>query len=105
VVGGSRTFLGPIVGGMVITGLFEALRAIGGIDGLPDSARNILLNVSPGIQGLFMTLVCLFLAKGLIPPSVTSWLFPKDVSAPAPELKTGPAFGSTNERARVEAGV
>jgi branched-chain amino acid transport system permease protein len=97
VVGGSRSFLGPIFGGMLITGLFEALRAVSGIDGLPDSARDILLNISPGIQGLFMALVCIFLTKGLIPPGFTHWLFPKDTSDPKPKLSDGPAFGSTNE--------
>jgi branched-chain amino acid transport system permease protein len=95
VVGGARSFLGPIVGGMVITGLFEALRAIGGIDSLPIGARNLLLNISPGIQGLLMALVCVFLTKGLIPPAFTHWLFPKDSSAAKPELSDGPAFGST----------
>lgn len=95
VVGGSRSFLGPIVGGMVITGLFEALRAISGIDGLPGSMRDILLNISPGIQGLVMVLVCIFLARGLIPPTLTSRLFPKDTSAPPPMLGDGPSFGSS----------
>jgi branched-chain amino acid transport system permease protein len=95
VVGGSRSFLGPIVGGMVITGLFEALRAIGGIDGLSPSMRDILLNISPGVQGLVMALVCIFLARGLIPPSVTHWLFPKDTSDPQPTLNDGPGFGSS----------
>jgi branched-chain amino acid transport system permease protein len=95
VVGGSRSFLGPIFGGMLITGLFEALRAISGIDGLPEGARDILLNISPGIQGLFMALVCIFLTKGLIPPGFTHWLFPKDSSDPQPVLRDGPAFGST----------
>jgi branched-chain amino acid transport system permease protein len=96
VVGGARSFLGPIIGGMAMAGLFEALRAIGGIDSLPESIRDILLNVSPGIQGLAMALVCIFLTKGLIPPAFTEWLFPKDVSKKRPTLKEGPAFGSTD---------
>jgi branched-chain amino acid transport system permease protein len=78
VVGGSRTFLGPIVGGMVITGLFELLRSAAGIDGVPASARDVLLNISPFVQGLAMVLVCVFLARGLIPPRLVEWLFPKD---------------------------
>jgi hypothetical protein len=80
----------------VITGLFEALRAIGGIDTLPAGARNLLLNISPGLQGLLMALVCVFLTKGLIPPKFTEWLFPKDTSAPKPQLREGPAFGATS---------
>ncbi len=78
VVGGSRTFLGPIVGGMSIAGLFELLRAVAGTDGLPSSLREVLLNVSPFIQGLIMVLVCVFLSKGLIPPRLVEWLFPRD---------------------------
>ncbi len=99
VVGGSRSFLGPIIGGMVITGLFEALRAVGGIDTLPAGARNLLLNISPGLQGLLMALVCVFLTKGLIPPKFTEWLFPKDTSHTRPQLQDGPAFGSTSASA------
>jgi branched-chain amino acid transport system permease protein len=81
VVGGTRSFLGPVIGGMVIQGLFEVLRAIGGIDGLPPAGRNLLLNVSPGVQGLVMALVCIFLAQGLIPPRFTEFLFPKDTKS------------------------
>jgi branched-chain amino acid transport system permease protein len=84
VVGGSRTFLGPIFGGALIAGLFEVLRAIAGIDGLAPAARNVLINVSPFIQGLVMVLVCVFLSRGLIPPKLVEWLFPKDGTGPPP---------------------
>ncbi len=84
VVGGSRSFLGPVIGGMVIQGLFEALRAIGGIDGLPATGRDVLLNISPGIQGLVMALVCIFIAQGLVPARFTEFLFPKDTRTSQP---------------------
>lgn len=95
VVGGARTFLGPIVGGMLITGLFELLRAVSGNDGLSPTLRNLLLNVSPLIQGFVMVVVCVYLSKGLIPPGLVNWLFPKDASAQPPVMVDGPAFGKT----------
>jgi branched-chain amino acid transport system permease protein len=84
VVGGSRSFLGPVIGGMVIQGLFEVLRAIGGVDGLPPAGRNLLLNISPGVQGLVMALVCIFLVQGLIPARFTEFIFPKDTTLQPP---------------------
>lgn len=88
VVGGTRTFLGPIVGGMVITGLFEALRSLAGVDGLPGGMRDILLNISPFVQGLIMTVVCVFLSKGLISAGLVDRLFPRDTTRfrPGPDV-------------------
>jgi branched-chain amino acid transport system permease protein len=94
VVGGSRTFLGPIVGGMAITGLFELLRAVAGIDSMSESFRDVLLNVSPFIQGLIMVLACVFLSKGLIPPKLVEWLFPKDGRTPPAALDADTASSS-----------
>jgi branched-chain amino acid transport system permease protein len=85
VVGGSRTVLGPIVGGMVITGLFELLRTVAGIDGVSASVRDVLLNISPFVQGLVMVLVCVFLARGLVPPRLAEILFPRRLGVPSPE--------------------
>ena len=40
-IGGSRTFVGPVVGGLVLTALPEALRGIADVGGLPAVARPV----------------------------------------------------------------
>ena len=99
VVGGTRTFLGPIIGGMVITGLFEALRSIAGVDGLPSGLRDVLLNVSPFVQGLIMTLVCVFLSKGLVSAGLVDRLFPRDTTRFRPMSATMTANASATAEA------
>lgn len=67
-IGGSRTFVGPVVGGMALTALPEVLRAIAGINGLPSWLSKFLLDGRLVFFGLLIALGCLFFPQGLITP-------------------------------------
>ncbi len=66
-VGGSRTFLGPIVGGMLLTALPEILRALAGVPGLPVWAGPLLRDGRTIIYGSLIVLVVVLFPRGLIP--------------------------------------
>ena len=67
-IGGSRTYLGPILGGMVFTVLPELLRALGDIPGLPDWLGDFLKDGRLIIFGVMIVLGTIFFPKGLITP-------------------------------------
>jgi branched-chain amino acid transport system permease protein len=68
--GGSRTFVGPVVGGMVLTALPEVLRAIASIPGLPDWLAQFLRDGRLIIFGLLIVLGSVFYPQGLITPDL-----------------------------------
>ncbi|WP_088891778.1 branched-chain amino acid ABC transporter permease [Leptolyngbya ohadii] len=68
--GGSRTFVGPVVGGMVLTALPEVLRAIGGIAGLPAGLADFLQNGRLILYGLLIVLSSIFYPQGIITPEL-----------------------------------
>jgi len=70
IIGGSRTFLGPIVGGLLLTALPELLRAIAGIDGLPPFLAQFLLDGRLVLYGLLIVVAPLFFPQGLITPDL-----------------------------------
>ncbi len=70
-VGGSRTFLGPIVGGMLLTALPEVLRAVAGINGLPTWFAQLLRDGRLIIYGILIVLVTIYFPHGLVSPN---WL-------------------------------
>lgn len=65
-VGGSRTFWGPIVGGMLLTALPEILRALAGIPGLPVWMGPLLRDGRTIIYGILIVLVVVVFPRGLI---------------------------------------
>jgi branched-chain amino acid transport system permease protein len=67
-IGGSRTVLGPVLGGMVFTALPEVLRAIADIPGLPIWLANFLRDGRLIIFGLLIVIGTIFFPKGLINP-------------------------------------
>jgi branched-chain amino acid transport system permease protein len=69
-IGGSRTYLGPILGGMVFTALPEVLRALGDIPGLPGWLGQFLKDGRLIIFGLFIVLGTIFFPKGLVVPNL-----------------------------------
>lgn len=69
-IGGSRTFVGPVVGGMALTALPEVLRALAGIGILPDWSAKFLLDGRLIIYGLLLALGSLFFPQGLISPDL-----------------------------------
>ena len=69
-IGGSRTFVGPIVGGMVLTALPEVLRALAGTPGLPAWLAKFLVDGRLIMYGLLIALGALFFPQGLITPEL-----------------------------------
>jgi branched-chain amino acid transport system permease protein len=68
--GGSRTFVGPVVGGMALTALPEVLRAIAGIEGLPIWLTQFLQDGRLIIYGLLIVVSCQFYPQGIITPNL-----------------------------------
>lgn len=73
-IGGSRTFLGPVLGGLVFTALPEVLRAGGDIPGLPLWLAEFLKNGRLIIFGLLIAIGTIFFPQGLITPN---WFKPR----------------------------
>jgi branched-chain amino acid transport system permease protein len=67
-IGGSRTYLGPILGGIVFTALPEVLRAIGDIPNLPIWLTQFLRDGRLIIFGLLIVLGTIFFPQGLVTP-------------------------------------
>ena len=71
-IGGSRTFVGPVAGGLVLTALPEVLRAVAGIGGLPIWLAQLLRDGRLIIFGLLIALGTVFFPQGLITPDLLS---------------------------------
>jgi branched-chain amino acid transport system permease protein len=70
-IGGSRTFIGPVAGAMILTALPEILRPL----------KDLRLIVN----GLLLTIGAIYLPQGLITPD----LFKRRSSRPSRPAKTG----------------
>jgi len=71
-IGGSRTFVGPVAGGLVLTALPEVLRAAAGIAGLPPWLAQLVRDGRLIIFGLLIALGTVFFPQGLITPDLLS---------------------------------
>jgi len=69
-IGGSRTFIGPVVGGIVLTALPEALRAMAGINGLPLWLAGFFRDGRLIIFGVLLVLGTIFYPQGMITPQL-----------------------------------
>ena len=69
-VGGSRTFLGPIVGGMALTALPEVLRAVADTPGLPVQFAQFLREGRMIFYGILIVAVAVSFPQGLITPKM-----------------------------------
>ncbi len=69
-VGGSRTFIGPLVGGMALTALPEVLRALAGIPGLPGWLAQFLAEGRLILYGILIVAVATNFPQGLITPKL-----------------------------------
>lgn len=74
-IGGSRTFLGPVLGGMVFTALPEILRAAADTPGLPLWLAQFLRDGRLIIFGLLIVLGTIFFPQGLVSPNI--WILRK----------------------------
>ena len=73
-IGGSRTFLGPVLGGLVLTALPEILRGVADIGGLPDWLAQFLKDGRLIIFGLLLVLGTIFFPQGLVTPEIVARL-------------------------------
>jgi branched-chain amino acid transport system permease protein len=69
-IGGSRTFLGSVVGGMVFTALPEVLRGLADTGGLPNWLGQFLRDGRLIIFGLLIVIGTIFFPQGLITPDI-----------------------------------
>ncbi|PPS41025.1 branched-chain amino acid ABC transporter permease [Chroococcidiopsis sp. TS-821] len=69
-IGGSRSFIGPVLGGMVFTALPEVLRAIADTPGLPLALAQFLRDSRLIIFGLLIVLGTIFFPQGLVTPEL-----------------------------------
>ncbi|WP_341528771.1 branched-chain amino acid ABC transporter permease [Nostoc sp. UHCC 0302] len=69
-IGGSRTFLGSVVGGMVFTALPEILRNIADTGGLPAWLAQFLRDGRLIIFGLLIVIGTIFFPQGLVTPDI-----------------------------------
>lgn len=69
-VGGSRSYLGPVLGGIVFTALPEVLRAVADIPGLPLWLAQFLRDGRLIIFGLLIVVGTIFFPQGLITPEL-----------------------------------
>ncbi|MFB2770384.1 branched-chain amino acid ABC transporter permease [Pelatocladus sp. BLCC-F211] len=69
-IGGSRTFLGAVVGGMLFTALPEVLRSIADTAGLPIWLAQFLRDGRLIIFGLLIVLGTIFFPQGLVTPDI-----------------------------------
>jgi branched-chain amino acid transport system permease protein len=69
-IGGSRTFVGPVLGGLVLTALPEVLRSVADIGGLPHWLAQFLKDGRLIIFGLLLVLGTIFFPQGLVTPDL-----------------------------------
>lgn len=69
-IGGSRIFLGSVVGGMVFTALPEVLRGLADTGGLPEWLAQFLRDGRLIIFGLLIVIGTIFFPQGLITPDI-----------------------------------
>jgi branched-chain amino acid transport system permease protein len=69
-IGGSRTFVGPIVGGLVLTALPELLRALADFSGLPPWLSQFLRDGRLIIYGVLLAIGTVFFPRGIITPEM-----------------------------------
>jgi branched-chain amino acid transport system permease protein len=69
-IGGSRSFVGPVVGGVVLTALPEVLRGFADVAGLPGWLAQFLRDGRLIIFGVMIALGTVFFPHGLITPAL-----------------------------------
>ncbi|XHX80193.1 MAG: branched-chain amino acid ABC transporter permease [Stenomitos frigidus ULC029] len=69
-IGGSRTVVGPVVGGMVFTALPEILRAAADLPGLPPWLAQFLRDGRLILFGLLIVIGSVFFPQGLVSPNL-----------------------------------
>ncbi|MDX2137206.1 MAG: branched-chain amino acid ABC transporter permease [Chloroflexota bacterium] len=89
IIGGSRTFLGPVMGGLLLTALPEVLRQAAGIDGLPQWLSLFLSDGRLVIYGFLIAFGVLLFPQGLITPDLFERKQKAATPAPVPATSGG----------------
>ena len=69
-VGGSRTFVGPVIGALILTALPEALRGVADVGGIPPWLAQFLRDGRLIIFGVLIAVGTVFFPHGLITPAL-----------------------------------
>jgi branched-chain amino acid transport system permease protein len=69
-IGGSRTFVGPVAGGLVLTALPEVLRAAADVAGMPAWLAQFLRDGRLIVVGVLLALGAVFFPNGLVTPGL-----------------------------------
>ncbi|MEA5487725.1 MULTISPECIES: branched-chain amino acid ABC transporter permease [Pseudanabaena] len=72
-IGGSRTFWGPVVGGILLTALPEVLRGLSSVNGVPLWLGQFLKDGRLIIFGILIVVGTIFYPKGIITPEFLKW--------------------------------
>jgi branched-chain amino acid transport system permease protein len=75
IIGGSRTFLGPVLGGLLLTALPEVLRAIANTSGMPPFMTQFLIEGRLILYGVLIALSTQFFPQGLVTPELIQSMF------------------------------
>ncbi len=86
-IGGSRTFLGPILGGMILTALPEVLRQLSDAGSLPSWLGQFMKDGRLIIFGALLVIATVFLPQGFVTPG----LFRRRARAPQPAAPPPPS--------------
>jgi branched-chain amino acid transport system permease protein len=70
IIGGSRTLWGPIVGGILLSGLPEFLRGLADVQGMPDQLSIFLKDGRFIVFGLLIAVGTQFFPQGIITPNL-----------------------------------
>jgi branched-chain amino acid transport system permease protein len=89
-IGGSRTFWGPVVGGILLTALPEVLRGAAGLNGMPVWLGQFLKDGRLIIFGVLIVIGTIFYPKGIVTPEFLGWC----------KLTTQKIFTKTNKGLR-----
>jgi branched-chain amino acid transport system permease protein len=92
-IGGSRTFLGPIAGGMALTYLPEWLRERADSALLPEWAAQFLRDGRLIIYGVLLALSCVFFPQGFITPELLDRIKRRDFRRRRPPSELEPEKG------------
>ncbi|MBR8831553.1 MAG: hypothetical protein N5P05_003038 [Chroococcopsis gigantea SAG 12.99] len=87
-IGGSRTFIGPVIGGLLLTALPEVLRNIGSNGDLPLWLAQFLKDGRLIIFGILLVSGTIFYPQGLVTPELVKRVFGK-ISTLLPHKKRG----------------
>jgi len=72
-IGGSRTFWGPVIGGLSLTALPEILRSLAGINNMPLWLAQFLKDGRLIIFGVLIVVGTIFYPQGIITPEFLKW--------------------------------